>query len=154
MDGVLADFFGEWAKLDGKKHWKDFAHIEDALDLIRKHPTFWTNLPLLPHAKELVRFVNDRFGEYYICSKPLEGDSRSEPGKRAWIQEHLQDIPPAGIILTHNKATHAVSGDIPNILIDDYPANINAWRSAGGIGILYEPKNFDKVKKILKGLDD
>ena len=154
MDGVLADFFGEWAKLDGKKHWKDFAHIEDALDLIRKHPTFWTNLPLLPHAKELVRFVDDRFGEYYICSTPLTGDSRSEPGKRAWIREHLQDIPPAGIILTHNKATHAVSGDIPNILIDDYPANINAWRSAGGIGILYEPKNFDKVKKILKGLDD
>ena len=23
MDGVLADFFGEWAKLDGKDHYRD-----------------------------------------------------------------------------------------------------------------------------------
>jgi 5'(3')-deoxyribonucleotidase len=152
MDGVLADFFGEWAKLDGKKHWKDFAHIEDALDLIRKHPTFWTSLPLLPHAKELIKFVNDTFGEYRILSKPLEKDPLSSPGKRAWIQEHFQDLPPRDVILTADKAAHAMSGDVANILIDDYPTNIDSWREAGGIGILYEPAKFDKVKKILKGL--
>lgn len=154
MDGVLADFFGEWAKLDGKKHWKDFAHIDDALDLIRKHPTFWTNLPLLPHAKELVNFVHRTFGEYYICSKPLEGDPRSATGKRAWLNEHFQSPAPARVLLTADKAKYAMAGGIANILIDDYPVNIDHWREAGGIGILYEPKNFAKVKKILKGLID
>lgn len=154
MDGVLADFFGEWAKLDGKKHWKDFAHIDDALDLIRKHPTFWTNLPVLPHAKELVNFVHETFGEYYICSKPLEGDPRSATGKRAWLNEHFQSPAPARVLLTADKAKYAMAGGVANILIDDYPVNIDHWREAGGIGILYEPKNFAKVKKILKGLID
>ena len=29
MDGVLADFFGEWAKLDGKDHYKDIDNPEE-----------------------------------------------------------------------------------------------------------------------------
>jgi 5'(3')-deoxyribonucleotidase len=153
MDGVLADFFGEWARLDGKDHYKDIDNPQAKLELIRKHPTFWVNLPMLPHARELIRTVKELFGEYYICSKPLEGDPRSEPGKMAWIRDHLADMPPAGVILTHNKAQHANTGNGPNILIDDYGVNVNAWKMAGGIALKYEDtrtvSNIQHVKKVL-----
>ena len=152
MDGVLADFFGEWSKLSGVNHYKDIKNIDKALDDIRKHPTFWTDLPVLPHAKELIKTVIDNYGEYYICSKPLEGDPRSESGKRAWIRMHLSDHPPAGVILTHVKEQHAMNGEIPSILIDDYGVNVTKWQEAGGIGIKYEPERFAKVKKMLEKL--
>ena len=153
MDGVLADFFGEWARLDGKDHYKDIDNPQAKLELIRKHPTFWVNLPMLPHARELILTVKELFGEYYICSKPLEGDPRSEPGKMAWIRDHLADMPPAGVILTHNKAQHANTGNGPNILIDDYGVNVNAWKMAGGIALKYEDtksvSNFEHIRKVL-----
>jgi 5'(3')-deoxyribonucleotidase len=156
MDGTIADFFGEWSKISGVNHYKDIDKnkVEDALDLIRKHPTFWTNLPLLPHAKELVKFVKENFGDYYILSKPLENDPRSATGKRAWIRAHFQDTPPVDVILTANKAAHAMSGDVANILIDDFGKYIDSWREAGGVGIKYKDTpvahNIDRVKKTLK----
>ena len=43
MDGVLADFFGDWAKLVGKEHWTDIDKndIPQALDKIRQTEDFW-----------------------------------------------------------------------------------------------------------------
>ena len=32
MDGVLADFFGEWAKLMGVNNWKDIKDVDSALN--------------------------------------------------------------------------------------------------------------------------
>jgi 5'(3')-deoxyribonucleotidase len=151
MDGVLADFFGEWARLDGKDHYKDIDNPEAKLQLVRDHPTFWVDLPLLPHARELVRTVKETFGEYYICSTPLAGDSRSESGKRAWINMHFNNMLPSGIELTHNKAQFATNErGVSNILVDDYGKNIASWQMAGGIGIKYEDKNFARVSQTLK----
>lgn len=149
MDGVLADFFGEWARLDGKNHYKDIDNPTAKLNLVRQHPTFWVDLPMLPHARDLVNTVTRLFGSYYICSKPLEGDPRSEPGKRAWIKMHLQNTPPAGIILTHNKSMFATNGGVPNILVDDYGVNVNSWQMAGGVGIKYEDKDYHRVAQQL-----
>jgi 5'(3')-deoxyribonucleotidase len=160
MDGVLADFFGEWAKLEKVDHYKEIVkkkgpeNMDSALDLIRNHPTFWTDLPLLPHAKELVRFVKENFGQYYILSKPLEKDTRCEAAKRAWIRMHFQDMPPEQVLLTADKARYAMSGDVANILIDDYGVNINHWREAGGVAFKYEPSRFAAAKKMLKGFVD
>jgi len=150
MDGVLADFFGQWARLDGKDHYKDIDNPQAKLQLVRNHPTFWVDLPMLPHAAELVRTVMKNYGEYYICSTPLAGDPRSEPGKMAWIRMHLGSMPPAGVIFTHSKATHATSNGIPNILVDDYGVNVNGWKMAGGIAIHYEDHSFPRVKHELE----
>jgi len=152
MDGVLADFFGEWSRISGVNHYKDIDDVPAKLELIRNHPTFWIDLPLLPHAKALIKTVVDQFGEYRICSTPLTGDERSKPGKVQWIRTHLSDIPPAEIILTHDKSQFAFNNNQPNILIDDFGKNINAWRAAGGIGIKYEDANFADVAKILEKL--
>ena len=152
MDGTIADFFGEWAKLDNKDHYKDIDHKEDALDLVRNHPTFWVDLPMLPHARELVKAVIDLYGEYYICSKPLENDPRSAPGKLVWLNKHFGDMPPKDIVFTDNKAAHAMAGGQSNILIDDFGKYVDSWRAAGGIAIKYRPEKFPEVLAILKEL--
>ena len=152
MDGVLADFFGEWAKLSGVDHYKDINNVEAQLQMVREHPTFWIDLPMLPHAKALIQTVVKNYGEYRICSKPLEGDTRSEPGKLQWIKKHLSGMPPVEVILTADKAKFAKNDGYPNILVDDYGVNINSWRAAGGIGIKYDDQLFEHAAKVLQSL--
>lgn len=152
MDGVLADFFGEWAKISGVDHYKDIENVEAKLQLVREHPSFWTDLPLMPNAKELIKTVVELYGEYYICTKLLEGDPRCISGKQQWIKENLSDMPPKGVVITSNKEKYARLDNQPCILVDDYGPNINAWRAAGGIGLKYSKNRHQEVIKILESL--
>jgi 5'(3')-deoxyribonucleotidase len=153
MDGVLADFFGEWAKLDGKDHYKDIGNTEAALQMVREHPTFWIDLDVLPGAKELIATVIKHYGEYRICSKQLEGDPRCRAGKIAWIKTHLADMPPKEIHIVDEKTPFAVDANgNPNILVDDYGKNIVAWKAAGGIAIKYDSNNYNDALKLLVSL--
>ena len=68
MDGVLADFFGEWTKLMKVDHWSkiDNDGLPQALQKIRDTDQFWLSLPLLPQAKELLTLIKNIKGEYNI----------------------------------------------------------------------------------------
>lgn len=152
LDGVLADFFGAWAKLDGKDHYKDIENREEKMKLIHDHPDFWISLPVLPSSGKLLGYIKKNFGHYKICTKPLENDPTCEPQKRAWVKKYLKNFPPEQVIVTENKAAYATQADgTPNILIDDYGVNIKAWNEAGGIGIKHKDH---KLQRTLKTLND
>ena len=69
MDGVLADFFGEWAKLMGVSSWRQIQNIDAALDKVREQPDFWSNLPMTSNAKTLLNAIKKFKGKYNIlCS--------------------------------------------------------------------------------------
>jgi 5'(3')-deoxyribonucleotidase len=151
MDGVLADFFGEWAKLMDKDHWTKINDFPDALQKIRDTEKFWLDLPILPQAKQLLALIKQVKGEYNICSTPLADDPKSEPHKREWIKKNLAFFPPKNIHITHNKPQYATQSDgTPNILIDDYGKNVNEWESAGGIGFKYKDHKFERTAKDIK----
>ena len=151
MDGVLADFFGEWAKVAGKKNFRDIKDPQAALKKIKTVDDFWLKLPMLPQAKELLMLIKQVKGSYNICSSPLADDPRSEPHKKQWIKKHLSFFPPKNIYITHNKPQYAKNENgTPNILIDDYGVNINAWESAGGIGFKYKDHKFERTAKAIK----
>ena len=154
MDGVLADFFGEWAKLMQVDHFTkiDKEHdINDALQAIRDKDKFWLDLPLLPQAKQLLGLIKQVKGEYNICSSPLADDPKSEPHKRKWIEQNLSFFPPKNVYITHNKPQFAKKEDgTPNILIDDFGKNVNEWEAAGGIGFKYKDHKFERTAKALQ----
>jgi hypothetical protein len=143
MDGVLADFFAEYAVLAGLPRGSSYRDIPAA----KTDPTlnkmigtdFFARLPKFSSADSLVDMVVRIFGGYSICSSPLRGDhANSEAQKKVWIQQHL-DPQPRDIIITPNKAKYAVQPDgTPNILIDDRGSNITSWEAAGGVGIKYQ----------------
>ena len=154
MDGVLADFFGEWAKLMKVDHFSkiDKEHkIGDALQAIRDKDEFWLNLPLLPQAKQLLSVIKQIKGEYNICSSPLADDPNSEPHKREWIKKNLAFFPPKEVIITSNKPEYATQQDgTPNILIDDYGVNVDAWEAAGGTAFKYKDHKFERTANAIK----
>ena len=153
MDGVLADFFGEWAKLMKVDHYSkiDDIDINVALQKIRDTDEFWLNLPLLPQAKQLLSVIKQIKGEYNICSTPLADDPNSEPHKREWIKRNLAFFPPKNVYITNNKPQYATKEDgTPNILIDDFGKNVDAWEAAGGTGFKYKDHKFERTAKDLQ----
>lgn len=135
MDGVLADFFGEWARSHGVSHYKqiDKNDIKASLDRVGKDAkSFFENLPVLPGARQLLRAAYE-YGGYTILSSPLERkEAESIEGKRKWIAQQLGDYPPNAMIFERNKAKYAVTNGTANVLIDDYGVNVRAWEAAGG----------------------
>ena len=137
MDGVLADFFSEALKLSPSPvaAWRDMEYrdIRKSLDRVRKTPKFFENLHMYPGSKTLVQSVINLFGEYHICSSPLEGYSDCVMEKIEWLRQNM-DIAPASIEITTDKTQFADG----NILIDDYGVNIQNWERSGGFGIKYQ----------------
>lgn len=156
MDGVLADFFAEYAVLAGLPRGSSYRDIPPA----KTDPTlnkmvgtdFFYRLPKFPTADKLVSIAVDAAGGYSICSSPLRGDhENSEVQKKRWIKEHLNPQPNE-IIITPQKHKYAKNPDgTPNVLIDDRGSNITAWEAAGGIAIKYQADE-DSLKVVLDGL--
>jgi hypothetical protein len=70
--------------------------------------------------------------------------------KADWLNRKLTKVPPESIIFDHQKEKFARQPDgTPNILIDDWNANIKIWEANGGIGILYKDGDCDKALKKL-----
>ena len=159
MDGVLVDFFNEWAKLVGVKNWRDIKDPEKSFELIKKQKDWWENLPTLPSAKAILSKIKEVKGQYKILSSPLANDPNSVPGKKQWIKKNLSQFSPADIILTHDKPKYAKKQDgTPNVLIDDFGKNIKGWENAGGIGIKHENSSpaltLQKLDSIFKNKDN
>jgi hypothetical protein len=155
MDGVLADFFAEYAKLAGvtSGNYRDIppAKADPTLDKMIGTDFFY-RLPKFPTADGLIKLVLGYVPNYSICSSPLRGDhDNSGHWKKEWIKKYLQPQP-AEIVITGQKERWAVNKDgSPNILIDDRGSNIANWRAKGGIGIKYQADE-DSLNVVAKGL--
>jgi len=160
MDGVLADFFTEYAKLAGIKNgnYRDIPPAKTDPTLNKMVGTdFFNNLPLCRNAEEVVKAAL-KFAKahgasgYCICSSPLRGDHKnSEYWKREWIKTHLNPQP-VEIIIAADKSKYARQANgTPNILIDDRGSNISSWEAAGGVGIKYQADE-DSIGTIDAGL--
>ena len=155
MDGVLADFFAEWARLAGVESgsYRDIppAKVDPTLNKM-VGTDFFQRLPKFPTADALVEMIVKQFGGYSICSSPLRGDhENSAQNKRLWIQDNL-DPQPDTMEFTGRKEKFARQKDgTPNILIDDRGSNITKWEEAGGIGIKYQADE-DGLDVIRRGL--
>ena len=153
MDGVLADFFSEYAKLAGVTSYREIPPAKADPTLNKMIGTdFFNTLPKFPSADKLVDIAVEAAGSYGIISSPLRGDfENSALNKKKWVKRELTPQP-TEVYITPNKAKYAIGPDgMPNVLIDDRGTNITAWEAAGGIGIKYQADE-NSLKVVLDGL--
>jgi len=169
MDGLLADLFGAISsrffnkpyneltpeeKSQAKKIWYDREHFVDNFGNVED---FFANLKPFGKNGELTKAIIDTVvkeaGGYSICSHPASIDSKaSEAGKRIWIHKHLNPLPDE-MYFPQSKAEYALSDDgAPNVLIDDFPPYIAAWRNKGGIAIEMRTDGFNSVEQVRQHL--
>ena len=144
MDGVIVDFRRGYHDLTGVDLGRTFHDDDRFWDPINKAGyDFWINLEWMPDGKKLWNYVSKYNPE--ILSAPSRQDE-SRVAKHEWIK---REIPGAHLILrtAKNKKEFAC---LHCILIDDLPKNIDAWKEAGGIGILHT--STDETIKQLKKL--
>ena len=142
MDGVLADFFGGFAKKFGKDHWKMIENKEKAITELQG-TDFFNTLEMFSSTLELVDFVQNLVGDagWGINSSPLRGDrDNSVYWKRVWLTRHYIMPNVENLVFTGRKEQYAMDkiDGTPNVLIDDKPSNVGRWTAKGGIGILYQ----------------
>ena len=146
MDGVLVNFDQQFqeltgmmprefeSKYDSNKFWEE---IDNA------GVGFWRGMKWMPGGEALYNRASQF--DHALLSSPSRSEV-SKIGKRLWRRDKTPDTK---LILarSYNKRKYAA----PNhILIDDREDNIQQWRDAGGIGILY--KSADQVNAELDKL--
>jgi 5'(3')-deoxyribonucleotidase len=90
MDGVLADFFAEYAKLAGvtSGSYRDIPPAKQDPTLDKMVGTdFFRKLPKFPTTDALVNLTLKYVKNYNICSSPLRNDyANSAKWKKVWIR--------------------------------------------------------------------
>jgi phosphopantetheine adenylyltransferase len=138
MDGVIVDFdkrFTDLAGMGPREYENSFGKEKfwDFIDSKEKGGGvgFWVGMPWMPGGEALYNRVAQH--NHALLSSPSRSES-SKLGKRLWKKKYT---PTTDLILSlaANKKNYA-NGD--SILIDDRESNIQQWREAGGIGILYK----------------
>lgn len=149
LDGVLFDFDRQLETTLGRPR----AEIskKELWATVNAYPGGWfRNLPLMPYAIAL----------YSLCVKtglPVTvltatgnnyADVTFQKQDACWKRLH---IPQHKIITVQSGILKANLASPYSLLIDDTPKVINAWREAGGIGILHTDgqTTAEKLKKLL-----
>lgn len=136
LDGVLADFYGTVEHLLGCPYHRLAPAV--AWEQLAKIPGFYKNLPLLPGAQGFFLELQRRNTELAILTAlpwPTGELINAAIDKKTWVRRHISlEVQ----VLTVEEGKLKASFAHPNaILIDDSRRNIDAWSSAGGIGILH-----------------
>lgn len=165
MDGLLADLFNTVSYDIFGQDYKSVTSPSNpkAKENKEKIREYWTNKNkfverfgpvepffehLLPFGKDgsitnaVVKAAVDFAGEYNICSHPASiNPIECRKGKEVWIKRHLNPQPKEAFF-PQDKSIYAVTDGKPNILVDDFPPYIQAWRNKGGYAIEMRTENF------------
>jgi hypothetical protein len=163
MDGVLANFVTaaeRFFEVDIRGHSdatfkKLWDSPQGSARLAKEWPTFWMDLPMLPHAQQLWSVIGPLHSSI-LTAAPSNWPSAGT-GKLIWCKRHLHNFRPSmnkfHAVRRSEKRRFAKQRDgTANILIDDFAKNINEWQQAGGVGVVYQDGDIAHVKKVVHQL--
>ena len=135
MDGVLCDFVLAAKRATGQ-NWVGLRSGQD-WESIKRTKNFWSTMPWTRDGRQLWNFIK-KYQPHILSAYSIE-DPNCIPGKRKWLKSNLgytQNFM-INIVRRREKKNFAMNKRQPAILIDDYPKNVQQFKSAGGIGILH-----------------
>lgn len=145
LDGVLADFTAGAIALhklpithkdvnawdfhhklgfvgdDEKKFWEPMGY------------DFWANLPKTEEHDEVLKIVEEAFGERVVIATSPAATPGCTEGKIAWIKKHLPKYNHRFVV---GASKHLMAG-YGKVLIDDYEVNAQRFLEHGGSTILF-----------------
>jgi hypothetical protein len=144
MDGVQADFFGAWAKKSGVDHYKAILDKEKEINELAHSSAkevydFFRDLKPLKGGQQVVSWLKQNKIPFTVLSAPLRGpfSKASIQAKKDWLDQYNPGSS-GNAIFTSAKYKYAMSGDKPNVLVDDYGKYLRAWDNAGGTIVKHE----------------
>ena len=137
MDGVIADFnkkYKEMFSIPPAEAEKDKKFEPFFNEFIAKES--FAKLELMPDAINLMNYLRNTGIPIEILSSTSSErrDAQIRPQKMKWLKDNQIEFPAILVQGAHLKQKYATPD---SLLIDDTSKNIDEWRRAGGIGILY-----------------
>ena len=135
MDGVICDFVLAAKRATGQ-NWLGLRSGQD-WESIKRTKNFWSTMPWTRDGRQLWNFIK-KYQPHILSAYSIE-DPNCIPGKRKWLKSNIgytQNFM-INIVRRREKKNFAMNKRQPAILIDDYPKNVQQFKSAGGIGILH-----------------
>jgi 5'(3')-deoxyribonucleotidase len=154
MDGVVADFDAEARKImnltdeEMAVAYETGRYPDEKWALVRNYQNFYRYLPKMPRADAMInvgRHFRDHLGYELrmLTAIPKDNDfPEAFNDKILWMQERYPEITVWFGPYSVDKAQHCTSAE--DILIDDRPSNIEAWRAAGGRAV-HVTQDYDKA---------
>ncbi|WP_203452786.1 hypothetical protein [Rhizobium sp. rho-13.1] len=150
LDGVMANFDAHFPAMFGVDHREMLD--DDMWAQINSHPSYFRDMPIFEGAKEFFDKIA-WMDPIILTACPKSNYAHAARQKRAWVREHLST---SCIILPvmggrHKPLFMHAPGDV---LIDDFPKNIEAWHDEGGEGILHMGNFGETFDDLMDVLDD
>jgi 5'(3')-deoxyribonucleotidase len=102
---------------------------------INADPKFWRTIPRLPWADDLMELVRSLTADYWFVTSPSRCDNCVR-GKEDWVKAHYGE-PHDRVVPTPHKYLLAVTARGPAVLVDDHEKNVEEFRAAGGLAVLF-----------------
>jgi 5'(3')-deoxyribonucleotidase len=136
MDGVLADFDGTYETLTGAA-WGNIG-IPDRSTRLRALSEEEKELKWMTGMKDFMARLRHKVGDEHIgiLSAASHHIPESADQKQQWLERETPWILQSNRLIVTRKRDKALYAS-GNILVDDFDVNINNWRQAGGIGVLF-----------------
>lgn len=150
MDGVLADFHGHMATILDCR-WDNepgvdgfppdiltrYGGVDDIWHHVNcYHRDFWSEIPVLPWAEELLTAVDSLFpGRKKAILTHPQHDEVCFTGKFRWWASNLRPL--LGSFPLRLYADKHEVGQPGYLLIDDHAPTVDMWRERGGSAILF-----------------
>jgi hypothetical protein len=163
LDGVLVDYNGGWWNITDLLQIKyvegqDFSKEE--LRRIGKQirtSAFWSNLGWENGGEELWTISTELFENVHILtSTAAKSDNEYHKivsaGKMKWIESHLSGLNRSKVHIVRERAFKSRFASDQSILVDDRKSTVQAFRNAGGIGIVHIARRFENTIVNLKRL--
>ena len=143
MDDVVADWHSAAQEVLKLRWTKEGERIpQEQWDRIKEDARFYSDLPLMPGAHELVdmckRYIskNPEFNLVFLTAIPHDYCMPlATQDKVWWANRHFPGVPVTIGPFSHDKWRHCKN--IGDILIDDRHSNCNEWIYAGGVAHTY-----------------
>lgn len=150
MDDTIADFSRGLVEICGMEPvYQDMLTTEqdEAMwNAIKDAGDFYYRLKECEPGMELLRQLREKYGDKVeiltAIPKEKRGIVSAASDKRRWVEEHIGTDIKVNIALS--AADKKLMSGPGRFLVDDLIKNINAWRAAGGVGILFskdDPKS-------------
>jgi 5'(3')-deoxyribonucleotidase len=141
LDGVLADFDSDYIRRTGKTWDHELKWSNDEKwELLKDHPDFFENLPWMPGAQFMIEYVMTTQSPFLcgILSAASPHIEQSAEQKRIWCKREMPWMRPENVKIVSDAIEKRQYANVASILVDNRQMNIDQWREAGGIGILFE----------------
>ena len=167
MDGCLVDYSSGWwaivkqlgvepVQIQGETEFtkEDISRIYGQT----RQPAFWSGLGWELGGEELWGAANVLFENIHILSSTaakndVQAGKIVEEGKLIWLKENLHPhLPSSNIHIVSEGVKKAQYADKMAILVDDRKSTIQAFKAAGGYGILHDSKKYRKTIEELKDI--